>query len=82
MKKTGFITRVNKGLRVWLFEAGTYVQQTDFTNREEGGMEFMSFKLIYMNRQESLFSGHVSFEDASSLNLESEEVRGLVLYAA
>lgn len=36
MKKTGFITRIHKGLRVWLFEAGTLTQQTDFTDREEG----------------------------------------------
>jgi hypothetical protein len=146
MKKTGFITRVNKGLRVWLFEAGTHVQQTDFTNREEGGkavlelqqiikalgrkslleeqyflpalalhapfvlslveednkqvknfyarvsrciqnylqpgtyghyqlaglsiqqlyMEFLSFMLIYMNRQESLFNGLITLDDATS----------------
>ena len=146
MKKTGFITKVNEGLRVWLFKAGTQVQQTDFTDREEGGnavlelqqllkalgrkslseeqhflpaiavhapfvlsqveednkqvknlcarlsrcmqnylqpgtyghyklaglsiqqmyMEFLSFMLIYMNRQESLFNGLVSLDDATS----------------
>jgi len=146
MKKTGFITKVNKGLRVWLFKAGTQVQQTDFTDRAEGRnavlelqqllkalgrkslmeeqhflpaialhapfvlsqveednkqvknlyarlsrcmqnylqpgtyehyqltglsiqqmyMEFLSFMLIYMNRQESLFNGPVSLDDATS----------------
>jgi len=156
MKKTGFITKVNKGLRVWLFEAGTQVQQTDFKDREEGRkvvlelqqllkalgrkslleeqhflpavalhapfvlslveednkqvknlyarlsscmqnylqpgtnghyqlaglsiqqtyMEFLSFMLIYMNRQESLFNGLVSFDNASSLIMESEENSG------
>jgi hypothetical protein len=156
MKKAGFITRVNKGMRVWLFEAGTYVLQTDFTNTEEGRkaiselqqilkalgrkslleeqhflpalalhapfvlslveednkqvknlyarlsrgiqnylqpgtyghyqlaglsiqqmyMEFLSFMLIYMNRQESLFNGLVSFDNASSLTQESEENGG------
>jgi hypothetical protein len=156
MKKTGFINRVHKGLRVWLFEAGTTAQQTDFTNIEEGRktvlelqhllkalgrkslmeeqhflpalalqapyvlslveeeknqvkdlsarlsrclqnylqpgtsghyrsaglsiqetyMEFLSFMLIYMNRQESLFNGLVSFDNASSLIMESEENSG------
>ena len=36
MKRTGIINRVNKGLRVWLFEAGTLAQQTDFTCIAEG----------------------------------------------
>ena len=156
MKKTGFINRVHKGLRVWLFEAGTMVQQTDFTDIDEGKktvmelqqllkalgrksfleeqyflptlalqapyalslveeeknqvkdlsarlarclqnylqpgtnghyrsaglsiqetyMEFLSFILIYMNRQESLFNGLVSFDNASSLITESEENNG------
>jgi len=156
MKKTGFITRIHKGLRVWLFEAGTLAEQTDFTDREEGRktvselqqllkalerkslleeqhflpalalqapyvlslveeekkqakdllarlsrclqnylqpgtnghyqlaglsiqqtyMEFLSFMLIYMNRQESLFNGLVSFDNASSLIMESEENSG------
>jgi hypothetical protein len=153
MKKTGFINRVHKGLRVWLFETGTLVQQTDFSNPSEGRktvlelqqllkalvkkslleeqyflpalalqapyvltlveeeknqvkehfcrlarclqnylqpgtsghyqltglsiqqtyMEFLSFMLIYMNRQESLFNGLVSLEDGSLLILESGE---------
>ena len=157
MKKTGFITRIHKGLRVWLFEAGTLTQQTDFTDREEGRktvselqellralgrkslleeqqflpalalhapyvlsiveeenkqvrdlstrlsrclqnymqpgtnghyqvaglsiqqtyMEFLSFMLIYMNRQESLFNGLVSLDDATSLILESEDSHAL-----
>ncbi len=157
MKKTGFITRVNKGLRVWLFEAGTQIQETDFTDREEGRkavseleqllkalgrkllleeqhflpalalhapfilshveeenkqvknlyaglsscmqnylqagtsghyqlaglsiqqmyMELLSYMLIYMNRQESLFNGLVSLDDATSFILESEVERGL-----
>jgi hypothetical protein len=36
MKKTGIINQVYKGLKVWLFETGTRVQQTDFTNVSEG----------------------------------------------
>lgn len=36
MKRKGIINRVNKGLRVWLFEEGTLVQQTDFTCVPEG----------------------------------------------
>ncbi len=36
MKRKGIINRVNKGLRVWLFEGGTLVQQTDFTCVPEG----------------------------------------------
>jgi hypothetical protein len=36
MKKTGMITRVNKGLRVWLFEGGTLAQQTDFSSVTDG----------------------------------------------
>ena len=36
MKRTGMITRVNKGLRVWLFEGGTLTQQTDFSSVSEG----------------------------------------------
>lgn len=162
MKKTGFITKVNKGLRVWLFEAGTQVQQTDFTDREEGRsavlelqqllkvlgrkslleeqhflpaiavhapfvlslveednkqvknlyarltrcmqnylqpgtyghyqlaglsiqqmyMEFLSYMLIYMNRQESLFNGHESFDDATSLIMESDFRSKSVSFAA
>jgi len=161
MKKTGFINRVHKGLRVWLFEAGTRAQQTDFTNIEEGRktvlelqhllkalgrkslmeeqhflpalalqapfvlslveeeknqvkdlsarlsrclqnylqpgtsghyrsvglsiqetyMEFLSFMLIYMNRQESLFNGLVSFDNASSLIMESEENGGMEFFS-
>lgn len=162
MKKTGFFTRVNKGLRVWLFEAGIQVQQTDFTDKEEGEkailelqhllrsigrkslleeqhflpalalhtpfvlsqveednkqlkmlsaqlsrcvqnylqpgtyghyqlaglsiqqmyMAFLSFILIYMNRQESLFNGHESFDDATSLIMESDFRSKSVSYAA
>jgi hypothetical protein len=36
MKKTGIINRVHKGFRVWLFETGTLVQQTDFTHVMQG----------------------------------------------
>jgi hypothetical protein len=36
MKRKGIINRVNKGLRVWLFEGGTLAQQTDFTCVPEG----------------------------------------------
>jgi hypothetical protein len=36
MKKNGIINRVNKGLRVWLFEGGTLAQQTDFSSVPEG----------------------------------------------
>lgn len=162
MKKTGFITRVNKGLRVWLFEAGIQVQQTDFTDKEEGGkavsdlqyllmslgrkslmeeqhflpalalhnpfvlslveednkqvktlsarlsrcmhnylqpgtyghyqlaglsiqqmyMEFLSFMLIYMNRQESLFNGHESLDDATSMIQEPDYRSKSVSFAA
>lgn len=45
-------------------------------------MEFLSFMLIYMNRQESLFNGNVSLDDATAFVLESEDEHGLVLYAA
>jgi hypothetical protein len=161
MKKTGIINRVHKGLRVWLFEAGTMAQQTDFTNTDEGKktvfelqqllkalgwkslleekyflpalalqapyalslveeeknqvkdlssrlarclqhylqpgtnghyrsaglsiqetyMEFLSFILIYMNRQESLFNGLVSFDNASSLIMESVENSGWAFFS-
>lgn len=36
MKKTGIINQVHKGLKVWLFETGTKIQQTDFSNVSEG----------------------------------------------
>jgi hypothetical protein len=48
--------------------AGLSIQQTY--------MEFLSFMLIYMNRQESLFNGLVSFDNASSLIMESDENGG------
>jgi hypothetical protein len=36
MKQAGMNERIHKGFRVWLFETGIRVQQTDFTNTEEG----------------------------------------------
>ena len=36
MKQTGLHERIHKGFRVWLFETGIRVQQTDFTNADEG----------------------------------------------
>jgi hypothetical protein len=41
-------------------------------------MELLSFMLIYMNRQESLFNGLVSLDDATSFILESEAGHGLM----
>jgi hypothetical protein len=53
--------------------AGLSIQQTY--------MEFLSFMLIYMNRQESLFNGLVYLDDANSLFLDSEDGRALEFYA-
>jgi hypothetical protein len=36
MKQAGMNERIHKGFRVWLFETGIRVQQTDFTNTDEG----------------------------------------------
>ena len=36
MKQAGINERIHKGFRVWLFETGIRVQQTDFTNTGEG----------------------------------------------
>lgn len=36
MKQAVMNERIHKGFRVWLFETGIRVQQTDFTNAEEG----------------------------------------------
>jgi hypothetical protein len=44
-------------------------------------MEFLSFMLIYMNRQESLFNGLVSLEDRSLLILESGKDGSLEFFA-
>ena len=36
MKQAGLHERIHKGLRVWLFETGIRVQQTDFSEKSEG----------------------------------------------
>ena len=36
MKQTGLHERIHKGFRVWLFETGIRVQQTDFSETSEG----------------------------------------------
>jgi hypothetical protein len=36
MKQAGMNEQIHKGFRVWLFETGIRVQQTDFTNAHEG----------------------------------------------
>jgi hypothetical protein len=55
MKKTGILTRVNRGLRAWLFEIGIRIQQTDFQDLTAGREMVMEMKDLInaINRKSS-----------------------------
>lgn len=75
------ITRVNKGLRVWLFEGGTQVQQTDFNCYSEGRKTvadlFQLLKTLERKSflEEQYFLPAVSLRAPYVLSLMEEEKR-------